>query len=641
MEPEVKYSKVPSPADAKPQSRKTMWWIIAGMVLLAISVGGPIFYFGYLRYTFEPPPPEGMFPGLIELNKAKELIRSAQDKYEKGEKETATELANQGLKHVDAVLKEVGPKSTFGCNARLMQAIAMRILGDLDKSRTLLEEVTADCKTIRDDILTIDSIAEWAYVNAMQGKSEVGLKALRDAERASPANFVGHVSRISQARIHIHNKDYGKAIAIYERIIEKYQGPENSWLNEATARINHLKNRMPAEQLKAPANSKKVSGVLDGNRRWQRADGTYVVTASVRIPAGSRLDIDPGVTVLFAEGARLEVLGALGAKGMTGDGTIRFSRLGDRMGNFAWGGLDFHPSADAVELEHCLIEFAEFGVRCRAPAMKLTRCVVRACGSAGVQVIGRSEAASKPELLECTLEGNFGLGLECRGPGASPMLEKCTLTANDLGGAVALNSAAPSFVDCRIIGNGDDGVAFLKSAAGRLEKGTVIENNLGLGIRLDSRSNPTIDGAVVRSNAAGGVWINDSSPVFSAGTIDRNGGNGVSYSLGSGGKLLDTSVADNKGVGVVLHNGSGKPEIRGCRIRGHAIGVSVTEGSAFKLTGNDLSGNREAALENKTKNRIDVRENWWGSVDKAVITAAIKGPTAFEPFLSVPPASVN
>ena len=89
------------------------------------------------------------------------------------------------------------------------------------------------------------------------------------------------------------------------------------------------------------------SGTLATDTTWTAADGPYAVTASLTVPAGVTLTIEPGTTVYLASGVDLTVNngGRMVAEG-TATAPIRFSRAPGTTAS--WGGIVINGSTTGV-----------------------------------------------------------------------------------------------------------------------------------------------------------------------------------------------------------------------------------------------------------------------------------------------------
>ncbi|MEI7908180.1 MAG: lamin tail domain-containing protein [Verrucomicrobiota bacterium] len=103
-----------------------------------------------------------------------------------------------------------------------------------------------------------------------------------------------------------------------------------------------------------------ASGTLAANTTWTAAGGPYSVTASLIIPTGVTLTIEPGTTVYLGSAVNLTVNngGRIVANG-TDTAPIRFSRIPGTA--TSWGGIDISGSTTGpsplTEIRHAHIEF--------------------------------------------------------------------------------------------------------------------------------------------------------------------------------------------------------------------------------------------------------------------------------------------
>jgi hypothetical protein len=101
-----------------------------------------------------------------------------------------------------------------------------------------------------------------------------------------------------------------------------------------------------------------VSGTITGNTTWSAANGPYILTASVTIPAGSSLTIGPGTSVYVASGARLTVNGLLTVNGSDYQ-HVRFTR--DPNGTATWSGLTISGSTLNNTISYADFDYAGAG----------------------------------------------------------------------------------------------------------------------------------------------------------------------------------------------------------------------------------------------------------------------------------------
>src|ERR1043166_6865986 len=135
------------------------------------------------------------------------------------------------------------------------------------------------------------------------------------------------------------------------------------------------------------------------NSIWTPNNSPYVVDTNVVV---TNLTIQPGVTVMFSSGSRLEVVGALSAVG-TSNSPIQFVAA---TGVSNWSGIYFNSSPGALEL---------------------TWCVVQGSTNSGLQIHNCS-----PTLRYCTIRQNSalrGAGLQTDAP---LVLESCIILSNQI-----------------------------------------------------------------------------------------------------------------------------------------------------------------------------------------------------------------
>ncbi|MCX7785249.1 MAG: T9SS type A sorting domain-containing protein [candidate division WOR-3 bacterium] len=102
------------------------------------------------------------------------------------------------------------------------------------------------------------------------------------------------------------------------------------------------------------ADTTYVSGIINTNTVWNPAGSPYVITGNVLVNTGVRLDIQPGVKVLFTANKYIMVKGTLKAIGTAQD-SITFTAIDTLQ---RWGRLWFKPEAFACSLKYCKITYA-------------------------------------------------------------------------------------------------------------------------------------------------------------------------------------------------------------------------------------------------------------------------------------------
>ena len=98
-----------------------------------------------------------------------------------------------------------------------------------------------------------------------------------------------------------------------------------------------------------------MRGIINTNTVWDTAGSPYVVIGNVLVNTGVRLDIQPGVEVLFDVDKYLMIKGTLRAIGTEQDSIIFTAWDTTRR----WQRLWFKPEANACSLKYCRISYAE------------------------------------------------------------------------------------------------------------------------------------------------------------------------------------------------------------------------------------------------------------------------------------------
>jgi len=129
-----------------------------------------------------------------------------------------------------------------------------------------------------------------------------------------------------------------------------------------------------------------VNGIQSGV--WTKRGSPYIVTDDLIIPTGLTLTIEPGVIIKFSGPYRFIVAGALIASGTPTDRiifTTKYDEIFEEEGNGShalkpgalWYGIDFTDSSDDFinTINHCMIRYSQFGVRCRNAYPLLTHII--------------------------------------------------------------------------------------------------------------------------------------------------------------------------------------------------------------------------------------------------------------------------
>jgi hypothetical protein len=210
-----------------------------------------------------------------------------------------------------------------------------------------------------------------------------------------------------------------------------------------------------------------VSGTLTGDLRWMAADSPVQVTGDLLIPTGSRLTVEPGVTVQFEGPYQFVVNGTLQAVGTAVDWVV-FTAANPTMDSLRWRGLRFINADRESRLVFCRVEYgwargewpldSGGGIYLEGSAPTISRCDIRnnrADGDGGgiygwfttatmsnnVVVLNRAYRFgggifidySSPNIVNCTVAYDsasaWGGGIFL-GAGSQPVIKNCILNFN-------------------------------------------------------------------------------------------------------------------------------------------------------------------------------------------------------------------
>ena len=117
-----------------------------------------------------------------------------------------------------------------------------------------------------------------------------------------------------------------------------------------------------------------VGGPIISDTTWTLANSPYIAVASVEVWEGVTLTIEPGVTVKFDSGKKLQVNGELIAQGTAGNLITFTSNQADPVAG-DWGNIEFTETAitttmdaegnyvNGSVLQYCVVEYAGYDVK--------------------------------------------------------------------------------------------------------------------------------------------------------------------------------------------------------------------------------------------------------------------------------------
>jgi parallel beta-helix repeat protein len=314
---------------------------------------------------------------------------------------------------------------------------------------------------------------------------------------------------------------------------------------------------------------------------WTGPDTVYV-TGEIRVPPGSTLVIDPGVTVNFQGHYKFFVdsSATLRALGTESD-SIYFTTDDPDTG---WHGIRFYKADSSSQISYCRLvhgkatgeeEDAKGGaVFCYRSDITIGSNTIT--GNSAVLTGGGIFCLnSRPAIIANTIgtnsAGTAGGGICCQN--SNPTISHNTITENSAvelarGGGIFCWNSSPFISHNTITGN------------------TARE---GGGIACKQLSCPTISSNIISENSLYGVFCYESSPTISDNIISGNGQGGVYCLYYSSPAITCNSISDNIGRGIYcLYHCS--PTIEDNTISYNGGGI-YCHGDSVTISGNWISHN--------------------------------------------------
>ncbi len=211
-----------------------------------------------------------------------------------------------------------------------------------------------------------------------------------------------------------------------------------------------------------PVYSTDIQDKIDKDTLWTEDGSPYIIKNTVTIDESARLAIEEGVQVRFDEGCGLVINGVLIAIGST-DKPIVFTSNATIPAKGDWEEIYFTDSSqdEMCFLEHCIIEYAKIGIRCRDASPRIFDSIVRENLQYGV----RCEDSS-PILIHNIISENGqtreGAGISLYGPNTAPVISYNIISNNQGAGIIARYMTAPKTVDFNtVVNNSTHGIHYI------------------------------------------------------------------------------------------------------------------------------------------------------------------------------------
>ena len=293
-----------------------------------------------------------------------------------------------------------------------------------------------------------------------------------------------------------------------------------------------------------------VSGV------WNIEGSPYIVTGSISIEDNRVLTILPGVEIRCEKAVQITVRNDEGivANG-TRDSLIIFtSNLSDPVaGN--WGGITLYGTERRSSFKHCIIEYAQYGLACRAWASgcddgdnytKVDSCIFRFNSSAGLYLRGSGSSTSGcsfPKTGACMAEITNNIIHDNRN--GIDIVAYDGYLANGFVGATIRNNV--------IYENSGDGIKCFGDdpVESKIINNTIVRNGSNA-ISFINNFDPQdfhLINNIIASNQSGVVALGDSIPTFEFNDVWNNQNNYVNFqptnsNLSSDPLFVDPDSAD-------------------------------------------------------------------------------------------------
>lgn len=306
---------------------------------------------------------------------------------------------------------------------------------------------------------------------------------------------------------------------------------------------------------------KNVSGSIVGATTWS-ADTVYVVTASVTIPNGSTLTLEPGTIVKFATGQSMSVNGLMEAVG-TPDAFVVFTSLrddtfgGDSNGDGEatvpapgnWSNLYISSPSGSVgsTLRYAVVRFGSnqaLYLNGRLSDDRLSH--VFATNHSGTGVL---HGNNRPLTIHRSVIGaNSGFGLQHSNSSNAPLvIDSSAVDGNGTNGVNGSGNFLLTIKNSQFRQNGTHGIYW---SNGRLDTlmNSVFEFNTQVGAYIDNSNSPhLIVGNTFSQNGTQGLALHNNNAEFHQirienNTFDNNGAEGL---LSSRALVLNNTFEEN------------------------------------------------------------------------------------------------
>jgi hypothetical protein len=425
---------------------------------------------------------------------------------------------------------------------------------------------------------------------------------------------------------------------------------------------------MPAAPL-----SSEVGGPIISDTTWTLAHSPYTVVENVEIREGVMLTIEPGVTVRFNAGKKLQVSGGLIARG-TASAPITFTSTHSPG---SWRNIEFTSTSITTTMDaegnyisgsimqDCVVEHSStdgwlYGdAAIEARSLLIDHCTVRSDRGRGILSLGTAEAPSR--ITNNIVTGNsIPLILPWAPPGGGIYASHSIV----IGNIVSYNSVAGG-LHTQATGGGI--YADCSTVSYNLVIGNSAANSVGAyGGGIYASSSIVSNNIVIGNSATSGTWasggIDASSSTVSGNIVSYNSADAYIYAYSGisahSSTLLSNTIVFNTSSGAwrsPVQGGAGAVRVRSSDsflyntvvgntgpLAALASGVDIDRTSQVHY--NNLYGNDPYDVTVVSSDDISGTENYWGTASSVDIPEQIydwydegsRGKFLYIPYLKDP-----
>jgi murein DD-endopeptidase MepM/ murein hydrolase activator NlpD len=400
------------------------------------------------------------------------------------------------------------------------------------------------------------------------------------------------------------------------------------------------------EHIAAPKSD--ICGTV-ADSHWTIAGSPYVVTCNATLNSGTLL-IDPGVSVKFQPGIRLDVSDTLSAQG-TVNAPIVFTSSSPSPARGDWTGLYFHAGSSNSVLSQVIVEYGN-GISIDYASPRIDYATIRYNASSGIYLNNSQSTISHSTIISNTALTGAGVHIEY----GAVTLDSNTISRNSSttrGGGIygygwtsgANITVTNNLISHNSVGDYGGGGILFDSANGLISDNTITDNSAGTGYTY-----PGCGGGIGVSGASGPV-VTIRNNVILRNTGDACGGVGTDAYTTITGNLIawNTATSGPGGLDYAYPGGYHGPSeipvscntiVNNTGPAGEGNGIHSTVLSPFHQ--NNIYGNSGFQFAVGTSSNISATQNYWGTTDSGQIAAGVYdhsdnpslGVVSFSPFLS-------